>query len=549
MVLSHGFGARLALYAFCLGVFSGVAFVVDASSASEGLSESELLSQLPPQTTMVDLLKRVRELTRERDACRSSLRNLKDGKQRQQGATSESADSASDKADSPSGKKSSWFGFFRRPQRSPSDAREEPVNYKTYARNLYSRVIASCGRVTTSLATFFSVSTIFVGRTLLVITLLIAFNILAWCWLRFAQLCCMIRVLWNAAFAIPLVIVMKNVFLSVWGIISETLQKPKMASFLDAVRLLDDLKKLKFARNESASAFVARVISVIKSRKVNLPDEVVVPVVLDHLDDNLRRMMLQVDKHLTLEKISAMLESAEYLRSAKDLSAYGARIDAPQTIKAERECVAEPRISVKTCHRCGGSAHPMWTCPLRPTHPSKPCVICGNGHYHWRDQCPQRVGSTDRMMAQRVGRQPRTNHEVLPTEKTRDAARYLYHVEASIPSHPQGVSMLVDSGSAHSHLPQSVVKKLGLPVDASDIKIVAGFNGSIEPILGVAKMAVTLGDEQRTVSFLVSKAVSKIILGNEAMKDFALKLNWKEDCLEAENGTRLYCHHVASKNE
>ena len=288
---------------------------------------------------------------------------------------------------------------------------------------------------------------------------------------------------------------------------------------------------------------------MIKTKKTNLPDEVIVPVVLDRLDVALVRMMLQVDKHLTLEKISSMLESAEYLSTAKDLSAFGANNNAPQTIKAGREYVAEPQISVRTCHRCGGSAHPMWMCPLRPTQPSKPCVICGNGHYHWRDQCPQRVGSTDRVVAQRVSHQPRTNHEVLPTGKMCDAARYLYHVEARIPSDPQGISMLIDSGSAHNHLPQSVVKKLGLPVDASDVKVVAGFNGSIEPILGVARMAVTLGDEQRTVSFLVSKAVSKIILGNEAMKAFALKLNWKEDCLEAENGSRLYCHHVASKNE
>ena len=117
------------------------------------------------------------------------------------------------------------------------------MNYKTFARNLYARVTATCGRVTTSIATFFSVSTMFVGRTLLVISLLMAFNILAWCWLRFARLCGMIRVSWNAVFAMPLVIVVKNVFLSVWGIISESLQKPRVASFLDAVSLLDDLRK------------------------------------------------------------------------------------------------------------------------------------------------------------------------------------------------------------------------------------------------------------------------------------------------------------------
>ena len=85
MTVTGGFGARLALCALFLGVISNVIFVVDASSASAGLSETELLSQLPPQTTMVDLLKRVRELTRERDECRSSLRDLKDGKQRHQG--------------------------------------------------------------------------------------------------------------------------------------------------------------------------------------------------------------------------------------------------------------------------------------------------------------------------------------------------------------------------------------------------------------------------------------------------------------------------------
>ena len=68
--------------------------------------------------------------------------------------------------------------------------------------------------------------------------------------------------------------------------------------------------------------------------------------------------------------------------------------------------------------------------------------------------------------------------------------------------------MLIDSGSAHSHLSYCVVKKLELPVDASDVKVVAGFNGSIEPILEMGKMAVTLGDGQRTVSFLVSALLS-----------------------------------------
>ena len=69
MAVTNGFGARLALGAFASEFCSYVVFVVDASSASAGLSESELLSQLPPQTTMVDLLKRVRKLTRERDEC------------------------------------------------------------------------------------------------------------------------------------------------------------------------------------------------------------------------------------------------------------------------------------------------------------------------------------------------------------------------------------------------------------------------------------------------------------------------------------------------
>ena len=98
-------------------------------------------------------------------------------------------------------------------------------------------------------------------------------------------MCGMTRVSSNAVFGIPLVIVLKNVFLSVWGIISEALQKPKVTSFLDVVRLLDDLKKLKVARNESASAFVAKVISAVEFSKTSLPDELVVPVVLDHLDD------------------------------------------------------------------------------------------------------------------------------------------------------------------------------------------------------------------------------------------------------------------------
>ena len=50
--------------------------------------------------------------------------------------------------------------FFRRPQSTPSDPREESV--QIFARSLYARVTATCGRVATSIATFFSVSAMLV---------------------------------------------------------------------------------------------------------------------------------------------------------------------------------------------------------------------------------------------------------------------------------------------------------------------------------------------------------------------------------------------------
>jgi len=121
----------------------------------------------------------------------------------------------------------------------------------------------------------------------------------------------------------------------------------------------------------------------------------------------------------------------------------------------------------------------------------------------------------------------------------------LYHVKGELDKAPGRRNILIDTGATSSILPRSLCVKHGLEVLTSDVPIrLFSYSNQAEEALGTVALPVTIGEDTRTVDFLVSPSAREVILGLRDLKTFEFTIDTARDCLVSPNGRTIFCHSV-----
>ena len=136
------------------------------------------------------------------------------------------------------------------------------------------------------------------------------------------------------------------------------------------------------------------------------------------------------------------------------------------------------------------------------------------------------------------------------SENDADCRIQRYHVTGYLGDLAKPTSMLVDTGSEANLLPRALCKRMGLTVTPEDNPTrLTSFNGASTYADGRASIRIKIGDEERTITFIVTKNVQKALLGHDALKKFGFQINFTEDCLVTPQGQRIFCHAITTEGK